>query len=131
MDVQIHIYLTSAVVGGEWSAPATLLPGERDPGISWIGTWVDPRTSVENLEKRIFLDLLGLKLQCRSHSACNKLLYQLHNPGTILQRISNCTIQAPFYKEYLTKSLSIYLEYLTVLMTEFAIEPNPGAVWCG
>jgi hypothetical protein len=34
VDVQIHIFLTSALDGGEWSAshPGRFIPGERAPG---------------------------------------------------------------------------------------------------
>jgi hypothetical protein len=39
MDVYIHIFLTSALVEGEWSAsrPGLFTPGERDPDTPWIG----------------------------------------------------------------------------------------------
>jgi hypothetical protein len=37
--VQIHVFLTSALVGGEWSAsrPGRFTPGVIAPGIHWIG----------------------------------------------------------------------------------------------
>jgi hypothetical protein len=46
VDVYIHIILTSALVGGEWSAsrPCRFNPGERAPGTNWIGGWVDPQS---------------------------------------------------------------------------------------
>jgi hypothetical protein len=49
VDVQIHIFLTSALVGGEWSAsrPGRFIPGERPPGIHCIGGWVDPRAGLD------------------------------------------------------------------------------------
>jgi len=36
--------LTSALVGGEWSATLSgrFIPRERDPGTHWIGGWVRP-----------------------------------------------------------------------------------------
>jgi hypothetical protein len=39
MDVQIHIFLTSALAGGEWSAshPGRFTLWERAPGTHWIG----------------------------------------------------------------------------------------------
>jgi hypothetical protein len=42
MDVQIHIFLTSTLVGGEWSAsrPARFTPGEKAPGTNLIRGWV-------------------------------------------------------------------------------------------
>jgi hypothetical protein len=41
-DVYIHIFLASALAGGEWSAssPCHFTPGERAPGTHWIGGWV-------------------------------------------------------------------------------------------
>jgi hypothetical protein len=53
VDVQIHI-LTSALVGGEWSASR--------PGIHCIGSWVGPRANLDNMQYRKFLTLLGLEL---------------------------------------------------------------------
>jgi hypothetical protein len=47
MDVQAHVFLTSALVG-EWLA---LRPGERAPGPHWIGGWVDPRVGLDDMEK--------------------------------------------------------------------------------
>jgi hypothetical protein len=53
VDVQIHVFLTSALVGGEWSAslPGRVTPGEMAPGIRWIGGLVGPRTSLDDMEK--------------------------------------------------------------------------------
>jgi hypothetical protein len=48
VDVKIHIFLTSALDGGEWSAsrPGSHIPGERAPGTHWIGGWLDPRAGL-------------------------------------------------------------------------------------
>jgi hypothetical protein len=64
VDVQIHIFLISALVGVEWSAsrPCRFTPGERTPGTHWIGGWVDHRAGLDDLEKWKFLTLLGLEL---------------------------------------------------------------------
>jgi hypothetical protein len=64
VDVWIHIFLTSAVVGGEWSASrrGRFSPGERAPGTHWIVGWVVPRTGLDDIEKRKFLPLPGLEL---------------------------------------------------------------------
>jgi hypothetical protein len=53
VDVQIHIFLTSALVGGEWSASGTghFTSGERIPYTHWIGDWVGPRTDLDGMEK--------------------------------------------------------------------------------
>jgi hypothetical protein len=65
VDVQTHVFLTSALVGGEWSAsrPGRFTPGERAPGTHWIGGWLDPRAGLDDLEKRKFLTLPGLQLR--------------------------------------------------------------------
>jgi hypothetical protein len=53
VDVWIHVFLTSALVGGVWqtSRPCRFTPG-----------WVGPRAGLENMEKRKFLTLPGLEL---------------------------------------------------------------------
>jgi hypothetical protein len=52
-DVQIHVFLTSALDGGEWSAsrPGRFTPGERASGTHWIGVWVGSRAGLDNMEK--------------------------------------------------------------------------------
>jgi hypothetical protein len=39
LDVYVHVFLTSALFGGEWSAsrPGRFSPEERSPGTHWIG----------------------------------------------------------------------------------------------
>jgi hypothetical protein len=52
VDVQIHIFLTSALVGGEWSSsrPGRFTLRERAPGTHCIGGWVDPRAGLDKME---------------------------------------------------------------------------------
>jgi hypothetical protein len=77
VDVYIHIFLTSALAGGEWSAscPSHFTPGERAPCTHWIGGWVDPRAGQDDLEKKKFLILPGLELQPLSRPAYIQSLY--------------------------------------------------------
>jgi hypothetical protein len=84
VDVWYHIFLTSALVGGEWSAshPGRFTPGERDPGTHWIGGWVDPRAGLEDVEKRKFLTIPGLELQPFGRPASSQSLYRLRYPGS-------------------------------------------------
>jgi hypothetical protein len=44
VDVQIHIFFTSALVGGELSVsrPCRFTPRERSPGTHWIVGWMGP-----------------------------------------------------------------------------------------
>jgi hypothetical protein len=53
VDVQIHISLTSALAGGEWSdsRPFRFTPGERAPVTHWIGGWVGSRASLDDMGK--------------------------------------------------------------------------------
>jgi hypothetical protein len=77
VNVYIHVLLTSALVGDEWSASRTgrLIPEERAPGTHWIGGWVGPRAGLDEVEKRKFLILPGLELRpLRSQS-----LWRLHD----------------------------------------------------
>jgi hypothetical protein len=64
VDVQTHVFLTSALVGGELSASCLghLNDGERAPGTHWIGGWVGPRAGVEKVKKRKFLPPPGLEI---------------------------------------------------------------------
>jgi hypothetical protein len=61
VDAQIHIFLASALVGGEWSAlrPCRFTPVERAPGTHWIGSWVDLRIGLDEVEK--ILDPTGTR----------------------------------------------------------------------
>jgi hypothetical protein len=72
VDAEIHIFLTSALVGGEWLAShlGRFTPGERAPSTHWIGGWVDPRAGLDDVERTKFLTLPGLedrRLGCPSH----------------------------------------------------------------
>jgi hypothetical protein len=82
-NVYVHIFLTSAMVGGEWSAsrPGRFTPGERAPGIYWIGDWMGPRFGLDNVEKRKLLSLPELELRRLGRPA--QSLYRLPIPAKI------------------------------------------------
>jgi hypothetical protein len=84
VDVYIHIFLTSALAGGEWSASCHcgFTPGERAPRTHWIGSCVGPRAGLNGMEKRKFLTLPGLKLRPLGLPAHRQSLYQLCYPGS-------------------------------------------------
>jgi hypothetical protein len=84
VDVQTHVFLTSAIVGGEWSPsyPDRFNPGETAPGTHWIGGWVGPRVGVDDMEIRKFLPPLGLELRPLSRPARSQLLQWLRYPGS-------------------------------------------------
>jgi hypothetical protein len=84
VDVQIHVSLTSTLVGGEWSAslPGRLTPGERASDTHWIGSWVGPRADLYHVQKGKFLILPGLEV-----------LPSVVQP--VASRYTDCAIAAP------------------------------------
>jgi hypothetical protein len=82
VDVKIHVFLTSALVG-EWSAShfCRFTPGERTPGTHWIGGWVDPKFDLVDIEKLKFLTLLVLEIQPLGHPALRQSLFRLRYRG--------------------------------------------------
>jgi hypothetical protein len=84
VDVELHIFLTSALVGGEWSVsrPGRFTRGERAPGTHWIGGWVDLRAGMDDVENTEFLTLLGLELRPLGRPARSQSLYRLRYPGS-------------------------------------------------
>jgi hypothetical protein len=84
-DVYIHIFLTLALAGSEWSAsrPHCFTPGERDPGTHWMGGWVDPTAGLDDVEKREFLTLLGLADPLVIQPAIQTILSWLHSQKTL------------------------------------------------
>jgi hypothetical protein len=79
MDVQIHVFFTSALVEGEWSASPH---SHFTPGTHWTGGYEDPRTGLDHMEKRKFFPLPGLELQLLSRPACSQSLYRLCYPSS-------------------------------------------------
>jgi hypothetical protein len=84
VDELIHIFLTSAPSGGEWSPsrPGCFTEGERGLGNYWIGGWVDHRAGLDNVEKRKFLRLPGIKLRPLGRPVRNHSLYRPRYPGS-------------------------------------------------
>jgi hypothetical protein len=79
VDVQTHVFLTSALVGGEWSA---LRPGRFTPCTYWIGGWVGPKAGLNDMEKKKFLTPPGLELPPLGRQASSQSLYRLSYPGS-------------------------------------------------
>jgi hypothetical protein len=78
-------FLTTALAEGEWSAsrPGRFIPGERALGTHWIGSWVDTRAGLDDLERRNFLTLLGLELLLLSRPDRSQSLYRLRCSGSL------------------------------------------------
>jgi hypothetical protein len=85
VDVYIHIFLTSALVGSEWSAsrPGHFTPGKRAASTHWIKDWVGVRAGLDRLddvEKRKFLILPGLILLPLGRPVRSQSLYRRRYP---------------------------------------------------
>jgi hypothetical protein len=95
VDIQIHISPTLALAGGEWSAS---LPGRFILGTHWIGGCVDPSVCLHDVEKRIFLTLVGLLTPTPPSSS--QSLYRLRYSGSdtvAMETINNKKFwRAPF-----------------------------------
>jgi hypothetical protein len=76
--VYTHVFLTSALVAGEWSASR---PGRFTPvPIGWEAGWSpDP---VDDMEKCKFLTPLGLELRSLGRPARSQSVYRLSYPGS-------------------------------------------------
>jgi hypothetical protein len=101
VDAQSHIFLTSALAEGEWSASHPG-PGERAPGIQWIGGWVDTRAGLNEVEKRKFFTLLGLELQPLGSTAHSQSLYRLCYPSFLknLDLDTNTDLSASIFGKF-------------------------------
>jgi hypothetical protein len=89
LDIQIHVFLISAPVGGEWSAsrPCRLMSGESSR-YPLDRRSVYPRPVLDDIEKLKFLTLWGLELRPLGHPACSQSLYRLRNRSTYLRSLS-------------------------------------------
>jgi hypothetical protein len=96
VDVYIYIFLTSALVAGEWSAsrPGRSTPGETVVLFHWIGGWVDTSFGLDDVEKRKFLTLPGLDLRPLGHAAHSQSLYRLRYPGSLPWLVSILNMKA-------------------------------------
>jgi hypothetical protein len=79
VHVQIQLFLTSALVGGELSAshPNCFITGERSPSTQRTRTWVGPRTSLDDVEGRKILSLLWLKRTVQTKNEESKMAPEL------------------------------------------------------
>jgi hypothetical protein len=76
VDVYLHVFLTSALVGGEWSPSrrGRFTREETAPVTHWIGGLVGLRVGLDEVEKRKFLVLPGLELRPLDGSARSQSL---------------------------------------------------------
>jgi hypothetical protein len=98
VDVWTHIFLTSTLVGGEWSAsgPGRFTSGERVTDTHGIGCWVDPEASLHFMVKWKSLILPGLEIWPLG-SLCSQSLYRLRYRGFTTWIVMQLNIYANKY----------------------------------
>jgi hypothetical protein len=84
VDVCIHVFFTSPLTGGEWSAslPGCFTLRQTAPGTHGIGGWVSPRAGLDDLKKRKFFTLPGLEVKPLGHLPRSQSVYRLRYPGS-------------------------------------------------
>jgi hypothetical protein len=82
VNIQIHIFVTLALDGGEWSTPCPchFNPGERASSTHCIEGWTSPRADLHDVKKRKFLTLPRLELRTLCRPARSQSLYWLRDP---------------------------------------------------
>jgi hypothetical protein len=82
VDVKIHVFLTSALVGGERSASrlGRFILGGKAPRTHWRGGWVGLRTGLDAVDKRKFLTLTGHEHRPLGRTDRSQSLYRLSSP---------------------------------------------------
>jgi hypothetical protein len=85
VHVYIHIFLTSALDGGEWwaSRPGRLTPGERAPGTHSIWVSMGPRTGLDDVESIKILLFPGLEIRTHGCAAHSQSLHRLRYPVSL------------------------------------------------
>jgi hypothetical protein len=109
VDVCTHIFLTSALAVGEWSAsnPGRFTPGGKAPGTHCIEGWVGSWTGLEDVEKRQFFTLLGIELRLLGRSA--RIQASLIKPRIktlTIRRNFPCWISWLLYKAHVMLSIA-------------------------
>jgi hypothetical protein len=62
--------------------PWLIYPWRKSPGTHWIGGWVGPRASLDDMENRKFLTLPGFELWLLCRPTRNQSLYHLYYTGS-------------------------------------------------
>jgi hypothetical protein len=122
----IQIYLTSALVRGEWSASRSC---RFTPGVTthWIGSWVDLSAGLDDVEKRKFLILPGLELflddEIRLHGHTQMFLSVLCLASSQVLNCPVCWLE--YSREQPSRIISSYLHYKFETMIDLPLLSRP------
>jgi hypothetical protein len=67
--------------------PGRFTSGKEPPSNHWLGGWVEPRTGLDDVEKRKFLTLPVLELRPLGRPARSQSLYRLRYPGSSVMKV--------------------------------------------
>jgi hypothetical protein len=122
IDIEIHVFLTLALVGGEGSASCHghFIPRGKSPSTYWTGGWVSPRTSPD-MEKWKISSLPGLRLQSLDCPACSQSLYWLHCYCSFFRQIHTQCVwtglpPSPFMSARLLFTIEKKLKYFCLFL---------------
>jgi hypothetical protein len=79
------------------------------PGTHWIGSWVDPRAGLDDLEKRKFFTLPGLELRPLSRPARSQSIYQLRYAGSVPRLNHSRFLTNPVYSMTVLETITGHL----------------------
>jgi hypothetical protein len=97
----MHPYFLDLGTSWRWMVSFTLLPlylRGKSPFIHWIVGWVGPRFRLDDVEKRKFVTLPGLKLRPLGRPARSQSLYRLRYPGENTAYLMFCLNNIKLYK---------------------------------
>jgi hypothetical protein len=142
VDVQVHVFSTSALVGMVIFTPRLFYPGTH-----WIWGWVGPKTGLEDMDNRKFLPLPELELRPLGRPAPSQSLYRLRYPGPIVSFDKNlqlfliflltsvCTrrsrkrgvwLNRNFWQCLLTTKMShVWILWLVGIRCQHSLHPSP------
>jgi hypothetical protein len=94
-------------VNGQLHALVPLTPG----GTHCVGSWVDHRTFLDDIEKRKLLTLPGLELRLLGHPARSQSLYRLRYPNFLIFILKDPKIRRSLFseKQYLKWDTSLFI----------------------
>jgi hypothetical protein len=122
VDVWIHIFLTSALAGGEWSAsrPGRFTPGGNNPRYPLDRRLGGPQSRSGRRREMKVSPLSGPELRPLGHAARSQSLNRLRYPGTYRDRFFyNKLMQSRVSEWECDKGLSFTLCALPTIITQF------------
>jgi hypothetical protein len=106
VDVLIHVFLTSALVVGEWSASRSgcFQPEKKPPGTLWKGRWMGSRAGLNDAERTRIVPLPGLELRPLGSLAYSQSLCRLSYHASLWRKNKSWSNLSFFLPAYSSKT---------------------------